>query len=82
METDRLILRRYGTFDFQDLYEYLSDSEVVKFEPYKPMTCQGNTENKNLIPNGYVGAPASSQYIKTRLKEADRRIAKDISGLV
>lgn len=37
METGRLILRRYVTSDFQDLYEYLSDSEVVKFEPYKPM---------------------------------------------
>ena len=44
--------------------------------------CQGNAEDKNLIPNGYVGAPASSQYIKTRLKEADRQIAKDISELV
>lgn len=44
--------------------------------------CQGKAEDKNLIPNGYVGAPASSQYIKTRLKDADRRIAKDISRLV
>ena len=45
METDRLTLRRYGTFDFQDLYEYLSDSEVVKFEPYKPMTKAEVKEN-------------------------------------
>ena len=44
--------------------------------------CQGNVEDKNLIPNGYAGAPESSKYIKTRLKEADRRIAKDISGLM
>ena len=46
-ETDRLILRRYTKNDLQDLYEYLSDSEVVKYEPYKPMSMQeveGNLE--------------------------------------
>lgn len=37
-ETERLILRRYKRNDLQDLYEYLSCSEVVKYEPYKPMT--------------------------------------------
>ena len=36
-ETDRLILRRYREEDLQDLYEYLSDESVVRFEPYKPM---------------------------------------------
>jgi len=37
IETDRLLLRRYRKEDLQDLYEYLSDEEVVKHEPYKPM---------------------------------------------
>lgn len=37
IETDRLILRRYCKDDLQDLYEYLADEEVVKYEPYKPM---------------------------------------------
>lgn len=37
-ETDRLILRRYRESDLQDLYEYLSNPEVVKFEPYRPMS--------------------------------------------
>ena len=37
IETDRLLLRRYCKEDLQDLYEYLSDEEVVKYEPYKPM---------------------------------------------
>ena len=37
METERLILRRYREEDYEDLYEYLSDPEVVKFEPYRPM---------------------------------------------
>ena len=39
-ETNRLILRRYRESDLQDLYEYLSDPEVVAFEPYKPMTLE------------------------------------------
>lgn len=37
VETDRLILRRYREEDLQDLYEYLSDEEVVRYEPYKAM---------------------------------------------
>ena len=37
VETGRLVLRRYCREDLQDLYEYLSDETVVKFEPYKPM---------------------------------------------
>lgn len=45
METNRLILRRYDMTDFQDLYEYLSDPGVVKFEPYKPMTRAEVEEN-------------------------------------
>ena len=36
-ETDRLIMRRFCKEDQRDLYEYLSDEEVVRFEPYKPM---------------------------------------------
>ena len=32
-ETDRLVLRRYSEEDLQDLYEYLSDESVVRFEP-------------------------------------------------
>ena len=32
--TDRLVIRRFKPNDWQDLYEYLSDEEVVKFEPY------------------------------------------------
>ena len=32
--TDRLIIRNFVQDDWRDLYEYLSDEEVVKFEPY------------------------------------------------
>ena len=31
-ETKRLILRRFEERDLQDLYEYLSDADVVKYE--------------------------------------------------
>lgn len=44
-ETDRLVLRRYVESDLNDLYEYLSDVEVVEFEPYKPMTMEEVKEN-------------------------------------
>lgn len=32
--TDRLIIRKFEQNDWKDLYEYLSDKEVIKFEPY------------------------------------------------
>ncbi|GFP75432.1 GNAT family N-acetyltransferase [Clostridium fungisolvens] len=32
--TVRLIIRKFEHNDWKDLYEYLSDKEVVKFEPY------------------------------------------------
>ena len=44
-ETERLILRRYKKEDIQDLFEYLSDPEVVEYEPYKPLTLEEAAEN-------------------------------------
>lgn len=44
-ETERLILRRYNKEDLQDLHEYLSDREVVEYEPYKPLTFDETKEN-------------------------------------
>lgn len=44
-ETERLILRRYRIEDLQDLFEYLSDKEVVKYEPYKPLTLEDAKED-------------------------------------
>ena len=45
LETGRLVLRRYREGDLMDLYEYLSDPEVVAFEPYKPMGLEEVKEN-------------------------------------
>ena len=36
-ETQRLILRRFRDSDLQDLHEYLSDADTLRFEPYLPM---------------------------------------------
>ena len=44
LETDRLILRRYRREDLQDFYEYLSDEDVVRYEPYKPMNLMETQE--------------------------------------
>ena len=44
-ETERLILRRYSKEDLQDLFEYLSDKEVVEYEPYQPQTFDEVKEN-------------------------------------
>ena len=38
METERLSIRRFRPDDWQDLYEYLSQGEVVKYEPYGVFT--------------------------------------------
>ncbi|SDP82472.1 GNAT family N-acetyltransferase [Clostridium gasigenes] len=34
LETERLIIRRFSAEDWKDLYEYLSQKSVVKYEPY------------------------------------------------
>ena len=44
-ETERLTLRRYNENDLLDLYEYLSDPEVVKFEPCSVMSLEEVKEN-------------------------------------
>jgi RimJ/RimL family protein N-acetyltransferase len=38
METKRLTIRKFQENDWNDLYEYLSDENVVKFEPYPVFT--------------------------------------------
>lgn len=44
-ETERLILRRYTENDLQDLFEYLSNPDVVAFEPYQPMNMEEVKDN-------------------------------------
>ena len=43
-ETQRLILRRFRDSDLQDLHEYLSDADTLRFEPYLPMNLDETRE--------------------------------------
>lgn len=47
IETDRLIIRRFSKEDWRDLYEYLSQEEVVKYEPYEVLSEEGAKEEAN-----------------------------------
>ncbi len=47
IETRRLILRKFCKNDLQDLYEYLSNEEVVQYEPYKPLDITEVSEELN-----------------------------------
>ncbi|MFR8002003.1 MAG: GNAT family N-acetyltransferase [Hydrogeniiclostridium sp.] len=38
MKTERLLIRKFMPDDWHDLYEYLSQEEVVKYEPYGAFT--------------------------------------------
>lgn len=76
----------FETATMREIYpEAVREGELAKLEPtflkgeQIGKWCDGEGADKMLIPNGYVGDPGSSQYIKTNLKEADRRIARDIA---
>lgn len=43
--TERLIIRNYEEKDLNDLYEYHSDEEVVRFEPYTAMNLDDVKKN-------------------------------------
>lgn len=72
-ETKRLILRRYREADLMDLYEYLSDPEVVKFEPYHPMTLEEVTEN-------LAWRISTEEMIAVELKETGKMIGNVYLG--
>ena len=38
LETERLFLRKFTPDDWPDLHEYLSQPDVVRYEPYEPFT--------------------------------------------
>lgn len=72
-ETARLRFRRYEERDFTDLFEYLSDETVVRFEPYQPMTAdQVREELKSRI--------ASEEMIAVEEKSAGKLIGNVYLG--
>ncbi|WP_055666165.1 GNAT family N-acetyltransferase [Desnuesiella massiliensis] len=44
IDTQRLIIRRFNKEDWQDLHEYLSDEEVVFYEPYETFNEEASKE--------------------------------------
>lgn len=72
-ETERLILRRYKEEDLQDLFEYLSDQEVVKYEPYKPLTLNEAKEN-------LVWRIGTDEMIAVELKSSHKMIGNVYLG--
>lgn len=73
LETERLILRQYRENDLQDLYEYLSDSEVVKYEPYKPMNLEETKKN-------LAWRISTDEMIAVELKETHKMIGNIYLG--
>lgn len=72
-ETERLLLRRYKEEDLQDLYEYLSDPEVVEFEPYKAMTLEETKDN-------LAWRISTEEMIAVQLKETGKMIGNIYLG--
>ncbi len=44
METERLIIRRFTPDDWKDLFEYLSQENVVKYEPYNVYSVEASKQ--------------------------------------
>ena len=75
-ETERLILRRYQKEDLQDLFDYLSDKEVVKYEPYKPLTFDETKENLEwrIGTNEMIAAESCKALIQQAFSNGVHRI--------
>lgn len=73
-------MRRYNEADLQDLHEYLSNPNVVKYEPYKPMTLEQTKENlvwRLLESLGFRKEAHFKQNVYFRKDEAGKPIWKD-----
>jgi RimJ/RimL family protein N-acetyltransferase len=44
IKSEKLIIRKFRSDDWKDIYEYLSDEKVVRFEPYEPFSEQESKE--------------------------------------
>lgn len=65
--TDRLIIRPFMPEDWKDMHEYFSDEEVLKFEPYKPLSVE---ECKTEVLNRSKG----DTFLAVCLKESGKLI--------
>jgi len=67
LETDRLIIRRFREDDWQDMYEYLSQESVVKYEPYDPFTLEDCKQSA-------AGRSKNDSFFAVCLKEDNKLI--------
>ena len=67
IETDRLIIRKFRPDDFTELYDYLSDINVVKYEPYEPYTLEETRREAEFRSN-------SDEYFAVTMKGEGRLI--------
>lgn len=66
-ETERLIVRKFVPDDWQDLYEYFSDAEILKFEPYEPL-------NEEQCREAAIYRSQSSNFFAVCLKDNKKLI--------
>ena len=67
IETERLIIRKFRPGDFTELYDYLSDVNVVKYEPYEPYTLEQAKREAEFRSH-------SDEYFAVTLKDSGRLI--------
>jgi RimJ/RimL family protein N-acetyltransferase len=69
MNTERLTIRRFTADDFNDVFEYLSDPEVVKYEPYPAVTPEQGCEYLERMMN-------SADFWAVCLTDGDKQIGQ------
>jgi len=69
METERLIIRRFTSDDWEDLYEYLSVPEVVLYEPYDVYT-----DNECIDEAKYRAEEENNRFWAVCLKDSKKMI--------
>lgn len=67
IETDRLILRQFEESDSDELYAYLSDPDIYRYEPGEPITA---TESDSLCAE----RSQASNFIAVHLKSSGKLI--------
>lgn len=73
METQRLIIRHYAEKDVDDYYEYIQKPEVVRYEPYRPMTRQEAEEK-------LLSRISSEEFFAVELKATGKMIGNIYFG--
>jgi len=67
IDTDRLYLRHFNKHDAEDLFEYLSQDKVIKYEPY-------NVFSKQEAYKEVVNRSNDSSFIAVCLRERNKLI--------